>query len=195
MIGIYCITNTVNNKKYIGQSIDIIKRFKQHQCCCKKSHLYKSMKKYGLGAFEFSIIKVIKNTKITHLLLDAYEQFYINKYNTCNPIYGYNKQAGGSGGKPNEETKKMQSLGAKKYWDSMSLEQRKERAKNNKGKTGYRESYETRIKKSKSHIGMKMKEESKNKISQSKLGKKRNPDILKKSWETRRLRSSDESTL
>ena len=31
MIGIYMITNTITNKKYIGQSIDIEKRWRTHK--------------------------------------------------------------------------------------------------------------------------------------------------------------------
>lgn len=30
MIGIYCIENTINNKKYIGQATDIQKKFSVH---------------------------------------------------------------------------------------------------------------------------------------------------------------------
>ena len=49
--GIYCITNTSNNKIYIGQSIDIEKRFAGHQRDLSKNkhfnpHLQRS---YNLG--------------------------------------------------------------------------------------------------------------------------------------------------
>lgn len=61
--GIYSITNKINGKKYIGQSIDIHERWLSHK---RKSSwndqsakiLYKAFKKYGLENFEFKIEKM-----------------------------------------------------------------------------------------------------------------------------------------
>lgn len=36
--GIYCIENLVNNKKYIGQSVDIINRKQNHFSKLKNKH-------------------------------------------------------------------------------------------------------------------------------------------------------------
>lgn len=188
MIGIYCITNTVNGKKYIGQSRNIHKRFIDHKNSRLKTHLYRSIKKYGIGNFDFSIIKIISNSKLSDILLDCYEKYYIKQYNTCDANYGYNKQAGGYGGMPTDETKSKQSVSAKRYWQSMPIGKRKERAKTNRGKTGYCEPYQTKVKKRQSHLGKTMSQETKNKIAQSKIGKKRDPAILKKSWQTRKSR-------
>ena len=55
------ITNTITNKKYIGQSIDIEKRWRTHK---KKStwksqpnnYLYRAMNKYGIDKFKFEIL-------------------------------------------------------------------------------------------------------------------------------------------
>lgn len=44
MIGIYCIENLNNNKKYFGQSVNVEKRIKEHKRELKsKNHLKKSI--------------------------------------------------------------------------------------------------------------------------------------------------------
>jgi len=57
MIGIYKITSP-NNEIYIGQSIDIQKRFKTYKLlhCKKQILLYLSFKKYGVENHLFEII-------------------------------------------------------------------------------------------------------------------------------------------
>lgn len=49
-IGIYCFTNKLNNKRYIGQSIHIEKRYKEHlkASLYSKTHslFYNAIKKY-----------------------------------------------------------------------------------------------------------------------------------------------------
>ncbi len=184
--GIYSITNKINNKKYIGQSKNIHKRFIDHTGQYKDCHLYRAMKKYGIDSFEFVIEKIISPSPIINILLDVYESYFINKYKTYISQFGYNKQLGGYGGTPTDEVKRKQSESAIRYWSTMSKEERKLRAMNNPGKTGFVEPYETRIKKSKSHIGLKHTQEAKDKISMSKTGKKRDPEIFKRVWETRR---------
>ncbi len=61
MIGIYCILNKVNNKKYYGSSKDILNRFKRHKRDLMNGvhhniHLQRSWDKYGEESFEFNII-------------------------------------------------------------------------------------------------------------------------------------------
>ena len=53
--GIYKITNLANNKVYIGQSTNILKRFNAHKSRAfnpknsqYESHLYRAIRKYGL---------------------------------------------------------------------------------------------------------------------------------------------------
>ncbi len=58
MIGIYKITNKLNNKSYIGQSIHIEQRWQEHLykssgCSLLKYALYK----YGADNFSFEIIE------------------------------------------------------------------------------------------------------------------------------------------
>jgi group I intron endonuclease len=97
---IYKITNTVNDKVYIGQtirSIDI--RWKEHlrhgfnpNNNEYNRHLYKSMRKYGKDKFSIEEIECCDND-----LLDEREMFWIQLYDSSNPRYGYNLTLGGEG--------------------------------------------------------------------------------------------------
>lgn len=60
--GIYKITNTVNNKVYIGSSSFIQARFRTHKRHLRKNmhenkHLQNSYNKYGENCFSFEIIE------------------------------------------------------------------------------------------------------------------------------------------
>lgn len=94
MIGIYKITNKTNGKVYIGQSIDIKKRWKQHINEAKSSrqntYLYNAMRKYGIDNFSFEIIEEcdIKS-------LNEREIYWIKFYNSFEGE-GYNMTPGGS---------------------------------------------------------------------------------------------------
>lgn len=57
---VYKITNNVNGKVYIGQTIrPLSERMSQHKCCMNgssNSYLYKSMRKYGWDNFTWEIV-------------------------------------------------------------------------------------------------------------------------------------------
>lgn len=84
MIGIYKITNKLNQKSYIGQSIHCGKRFDEHQ---KGPQLIdKVIQIDGIENFTFEILK---ETDKEHL--SYWEDYYIMKYNTMIPN-GYNQK-------------------------------------------------------------------------------------------------------
>ena len=58
MVGIYKITNTINNKVYIGRSIDVELRMKDHFSNRKRTHgdLDRDIQQYGRDAFQCEII-------------------------------------------------------------------------------------------------------------------------------------------
>ena len=102
LIGIYKITNLINDKKYIGQSNDIERRFKEHHSDpfqkSKPSYnciFYQAIRKYGIKNFSFEILELCKIEE-----LDNKEKYWIKYYNTYigwENCQGYNMTIGGSG--------------------------------------------------------------------------------------------------
>lgn len=91
MVGIYIIKNKINNKVYIGQSINIKNRWKGHIKASKTndSHLYRAIRKYGLENFDFDVLE-----ECSKEYLDEKENYYILKYNSNNSDFGYNNTTG-----------------------------------------------------------------------------------------------------
>jgi group I intron endonuclease len=92
--GIYKITDTVTEQSYIGQSVDIRERFRQHikaglSSATATNKLYSAMKKNGLINFTFEILERVPKDK-----LNEREVYYIELYQTKE--HGMNKTLGGS---------------------------------------------------------------------------------------------------
>lgn len=79
--GIYKIENLINHKVYIGQSIDIERRFRNHINNEVSPHLKRAFEKYGIENFSFEIIKETKD-------LDYWEIFLIQIYKATDKRYG-----------------------------------------------------------------------------------------------------------
>lgn len=177
--GIYIIENTINNKKYIGSSINITKRWYQHKHLLNKnihenSYLQNAWNKYGKDCFKF---KIIEFTTDENLILR--EQYYIDYYNVCDENFGYNLApiAGNTlGYKHTNKTKKKMSL-LKKGKPSnrgsyiMSEETKKKISEKNKiSQIGRRHSKETKKKMSDNRLGITLSSETRKKISNQKKG-------------------------
>lgn len=97
--GIYKITNTINNKFYIGSSNNIKKRWNRHKMDLrnnkhKNTLLQNSYNKYGVDVFLFEIIEIISEY---NMLLER-EQYYLDKYKSYNKNIGFNINTKSSGG-------------------------------------------------------------------------------------------------
>lgn len=103
LTGIYQILNLVNGKFYIGKSVNIYKRWYNHQCELRKGknkspYLQAAWNKYGEDAFEFIVVELCDKNQ-----LEIKEQHWIDTLGACDTELGYNLN-------PNSET----SLGAKR---------------------------------------------------------------------------------
>lgn len=96
---IYKITNKINNKVYIGQTIQNLKdRWYQH-CGFKSSNeaelrmvIKRAIHKYGKENFDLEILERVDDDK-----LNEREIFWIDKYDSYNN--GYNSTRGGQSGR------------------------------------------------------------------------------------------------
>lgn len=118
--GIYRYTNLINGKRYIGQSINIEKRYGAHLWFAENKsdselpYFERAIKKYGIDNFRFEILEFCTPDELNDL-----ETYWIDYYQTCCVSttydgYGYNLTTGGGS-----------SSGYKLFYDVW-----------NKGKTG-----------------------------------------------------------
>jgi group I intron endonuclease len=149
--GVYQILNTMDNKCYIGSSINIKHRWKQHMYALftntNTRHLQRAWNKYGESIFVFNIICYCKKD-----LLLIKEQEMIDFYKSANPLFGYNiriKAESNLGIKQSEETKKKKRETALRGDDNPSKRP------------------EVRQKISDANTGLKRTDETKKKISES----------------------------
>ncbi len=91
--GIYKITNQIDNKCYIGQSVNVSQRWKDHAKCGLGidtpvgNKLYKAMIEEGIWNFSWELLEECSREQ-----LDSKEKYYIDLYNACD--FGYNSNKG-----------------------------------------------------------------------------------------------------
>lgn len=185
---IYVIFNSVNNKPYVGITIQgYLKRFKKHKECAKRGvdyALYRAMRKYGIEKFWVDLIETVEAKTDSEFLekLNEREKFWIKELDSKR--HGYNMTSGGQGVlKPSFDTRKRMSqnqtiteeqcerlrklrTGIPPWCKGKKLS-KKIRKKMSEGRKGWVPSEETRKLWSEQRKGRKMSEETRKKMSES----------------------------
>ena len=107
------IINKIDNKKYIGQSVDIRRRKIVHRGALAKgkhsnSYLQSAWDEYGKLAFTTKIVEIF-TSEVSQFFKDQREIYWISFYNTLNHNYGYNLDPGGFKGTI-ETTKSVEEI-------------------------------------------------------------------------------------
>lgn len=114
MIGIYAIVNCVNDKVYIGQSMDVMDRIAHHKSTQRhgrhdNEHLQNAWNKYGEAHFDFIVIQ-----ECEEIHLDELECYFIGLFDSMNRRKGYNLETGGNSNKRMSEDSRLKMSKAKK---------------------------------------------------------------------------------
>lgn len=129
---VYKISNSINNKVYIGiTSYSIEQRYKWHVRDCKsgvEKKLYRAMIKHGIDNFKIELLESVDDA-----IIDKREEFYIEYYDSFNNGYNASPVSHGvrrhteedkklmsekaRGRKQSKETLEKKSIAMKKFWE------------------------------------------------------------------------------
>ena len=119
---IYLVTNKLNGKQYVGQTVT------KHSRHGHGHAIRDAYKKYGHSMFLYDHLT---EGDLSQEQLDCFEKFWIEVFDCLAPN-GYNLEGGGRWGKyvyhasnigkkASEETKAKMSQSQRKYWDSLEV--------------------------------------------------------------------------
>ena len=202
---IYKITNKINGKIYVGQTIkNYEERFRQHRLNYNKEYfsqivLYKAFKKYGIENFSFEMIEEVEREK-----LDEREKYWIEYYNSyvknnCGYNITFGGQQKGSRKKiPEEKCKKALELLKNSKYTQKEIAKRCELTESNlvdinKGKLYYQDNLDYPIRKNR--IDTSIKEQIKQQLLNSNKTRQEIADIYGVSLSTvKRIKAEIKNT-
>ena len=138
---IYIVTNRINGKQYVGQTINSLKQRKGEHINASiknkdKLYFHSAIRKHGPENFDWTTI----HDDITTIdFLNRLEIFYIGFYDTFGN--GYNLDIGGRNAIPSKETRKKLSKTLKKMWENKELRLAMSIARSGKNNPNYGKIY------------------------------------------------------
>lgn len=148
---IYCFTNKINGKKYIGQTINPKQRYSQHISDVNNKNskdydtiLARAMRKYGIENFSYEeLAKDVQDIEE----LNRLEEMYIKQYHSLVTENGYNIQIGGKNApRPMKESSKRKlSLSMGSLSEQEVIELRKAYKNHESPSKIYREKYQDKM--------------------------------------------------
>ena len=193
--GIYIFTDASNGMKYIGQSINLVKRIPEHYTCKGNNpHFYHALAlrpdQFGLEMIDFPFA--------SNAELNALEICYIHVLETLHPN-GYNLKAGGTGGSsfagksPEEMAEIKRKMSSFHTGKKVSEKTRRKISENNgRPMLGKKHSPETRkkISEAKKNIS----DETRRKLSEAAKGRKFSDEHRRKLSEANKRRNMSNET-
>jgi group I intron endonuclease len=92
---IYIVTNLINLKKYVGQTVQaVLRRWQQHKSAAKTKkilHFHRAINKYGPENFKIEWLASAFTKEDANYL----EEQWIREFKTYLPEFGYNSTYGG----------------------------------------------------------------------------------------------------
>jgi group I intron endonuclease len=146
---VYVITNTINNKRYIGQTVQKLEaRWKRHTYPSRNMAISRAIKKHGSEHFNIRVLaRCVSIEEMNHR-----EAYYIKLFNTLCPN-GYNLDSGGKNKITHQSTKdKLSKIHKGRIGKPLSTKTKERLALIN---TGKKHSEETKAKMGKSRSGNK----------------------------------------
>lgn len=123
--GIYHIINKVNDKRYIGSTVNLSQRKNQHFYKLERNvhtnrYLQAAYNKYGEDSFEFRVIEYVSIDNLTKA-----EQYWVDYYQTSGLLYNLRKDVTNNAGvkKTEEQKKKIGDFHRGKKLSEKQLEQ------------------------------------------------------------------------
>jgi group I intron endonuclease len=130
---IYKITNLINNRIYIGQTIKKIRARWRSHCYSKNTYIGRAINLYGKDNFKIEEIDKAYNIEE----LNQKEIYWISFYNSTYKKIGYNLASGGDRFIHSEESIKKMSISARaRKMKPMTTEHKDNISKSNKGRKG-----------------------------------------------------------
>lgn len=185
--GIYSITNTKSDKRYVGSASNIEKRWNRHRVDLRTGkhhsrHLQAAWNKYGESAFRFDMVTTCEPGELIEQ-----EQFWIDVFQTANEKHGYNcapvansrlgmkatdetrarLSLAHKGHKPSEETRAKLSVASREAHSRPDI-----KAKIIAGLVGRKRSLESKAKIAAARLGWQFSPETRAKMSESATGRK-----------------------
>lgn len=192
LCGIYLLTHIESGRKYVGQSIDIHKRWREHSRGKSGTHLGNTITKHGWSAFSAEILELCE-----YEMLNEAEVRHIAHHNCISPN-GFNLATGGGHSLHNQESIAKMSESQKGVLHTpetkakiaaASKARMTEDEKLHLSKTlkGRQRSVDAISKTAATHRGMKRSDEAKAKMAAAKIGVPQSPEHIAARLETRRL--------